>query len=61
MLTGSDSCIQFFLFPGVMPPRGGNGKHCSVEKWLNYSIFTSQKVEVGYFNMLLLAYEIELP
>ena len=32
----------FFLFPGVVPPCGGNGKHCSIEQWLNYSIFINQ-------------------
>ena len=40
MLTGSD-----FLFPGVVPPRGGNGKHCSIEQRLNYSIFINPSLK----------------
>ena len=42
MLTGPDSCLQLLcLFPGVVPPRGRNGKHCSIEQWLNYSMSTN--------------------
>ena len=36
---------NFFLFPGVVPPRGGNGKHCSIEQWLNYSIFINPSLK----------------
>ena len=28
-----------------MPPRGGNGKLCSIEQWLNYSIFINPSLK----------------
>ena len=50
MLTGPDSLSSiFYLFPGVVPPRGGNGKHCSIEQWLNYSISTHLLLKGKFF------------
>ena len=50
MLTGPDSCLLLLcLFPGVVPPRGGNGKHCFIEQWLNYSISTHLSLKGKFF------------
>ena len=56
ILTGPDSCLLLLcLFPGVVPPRGGNGKHCSIEQWLNYSISTKLSLK-GKFLFFLCLY-----
>ena len=59
MLTGPDSCLQLLcLFLGVVPPRGGNGKHCFIEQWLNYSISTHLLLKGKFF--FLFVSDIEL-
>ena len=55
MLTGPDSCLLLLvLFPGVVP-RGGNGKHCSIEQWLNYSISTHLLLKGKFFFSLFVS------
>ena len=56
ILTGPDSCLLLLcLFPGVVPPRGGNGKHCSIEQWLNYSMSTNLLLKGKFFYSLFVS------